>query len=479
MNLLLAISAVATLQAMGIAGGVPAGVGSLQPPGDVVWLPAGPTPDQAARTCELVSSTRWVCRSAPLGESGVVLIGADEAVGYVLVGPAGATLSGTAAWGRLVRVAANAVDVPPDLRASTWVVDRPASRPNTRRLDLVRDDSVDVVRLSDTAFWVSGRWPSADAFLRVEGSGGARQDIRMLTIAEAPTDSAYVIQLPAAVSISGRVETRSGEPVSGALVELFARAPGAEDQPAEERGRDTGPVLRLESTRADDDGRFEFGGLAHGAYEVVATSFSSGRLSRWTTTTNPPLVMRLVPPAIVTGRVVRQKLPAADVRVRFVPDSTAWRKSTDPTAHLSTETRTSTDGRFVLALPPEAAGDVQFIAPDGASLRRALPAMRNLTEIALGDVALSELIAVAVRADVPGCRMTAVGPTGALGLAIVAARATSTLYQFELPEPGEWFLDAECDGQHVWLQPPAVQLKAGSSVSLDVHVVFAAGTSSR
>jgi hypothetical protein len=31
-------------------------------------------------------------------------------------------------------------------------------------------------------------------------------------------------------------------------------------------------------------------------------------------------------------------------------------------------------------------------------------------------------------------------------------------HQFDLPEPGQWFLDAECSGQHVSIQPPAIQV---------------------
>jgi hypothetical protein len=70
--------------------------------------------------------------------------------------------------------------------------------------------------------------------------------------------------------------------------------------------------------------------------------------------------------------------------------------------------------------------------------------------------------------------MTAIGPAGALGLAVVPGRATSTIYQFDLPEPGQWFLDAECSGQHVSIQPPAIQVKSTPSPSFfDVHVVAA------
>jgi len=81
---------------------------------------------------------------------------------------------------------------------------------------------------------------------------------------------------------------------------------------------------------------------------------------------------------------------------------------------------------------------------------------------------------VEIRADVPDCRMTAVGPAGALGLAVVPGRATSTIYRFELPEPGEWFLDAECSGQHVAVRPAAVQIRSASApIPIDVQLAGA------
>jgi hypothetical protein len=155
--------------------------------------------------------------------------------------------------------------------------------------------------------------------------------------------------------------------------------------------------------------------------------------------------------------------------VRFVPASTAWRNSSDPSAHLTADVSTDDSGRFTLPLPPQASGDVQFIAPDGATTRVKLPAV-DLSEIALGDVSLPDPIAVTIRADVGGCRMTAIGPSGALGLAMVPGRAASTIYQFDLPEPGEWFLDAECSERHASVQPSSIQVKPGRATSFDVHL---------
>jgi hypothetical protein len=464
-------------QSIGVSGNIPAGVGPSDSPGRISWIPARTSPDDRKHECVSAAGARWSCPSVPAGESGVVVIFGDEAIGYVVVGPAGAAWGGKAEWGRLVRIAPGGLSPErlADLRISSWTVDRPASRPNTQKLDVIPDATLQVFRVSDTSFWVSGPMPSTDAFLRLDGPGIARHHTTMLTVASGPPDSPFVIDATDGVSIAGRVEARSGEPVEGALVELFAKTPAADEGPGEERALAKIPVVRLATEVADGQGRFEFSGLEHGAYQVVATAFSRGRLARWTTTASPPpLLMTLDPPARATGRVVRHKLPAPGVTVRFVPASTAWRNSSDPSAHLTSDVSTDQSGRFTLALPPQHSGDVQFIAPDGASTRMTLPALSNLSEVALGDVALPELIVVEIRADVAGCRMTAIGPAGALGLAVVPGRATSTIYQFDLPEPGEWFLDAECSGRQASIQPPAIRVQSASSLTFfDVRIVTA------
>jgi Carboxypeptidase regulatory-like domain len=464
---------VAILQAIGVSGSVPAGVDATASSGAALWLPADESADGGRHECVLTAGTRWSCPSVPAGESGVVIVAGDGVIGYVVLGPTGVLASGVAEWGRLVRVAPAGVSVesPGDLRISSWVVDRPAGRPNTQKLDVIPSTAFQIVNVSRTSYWVSGPFPSPDAFLRLDGTAIARHDSPMLRVAGGPPDSPFVVEATTGVSIVGRVETRSGEPVEGALIELFARAPGSDD-PVDEKSSASVPVVRLATAVADGEGQFEFSGLENGSYQVTATAFSRGRRARWTTTASAPLLMTLEPPATVTGRVVRQQLPAAGVKVRFVPANTAWRNSSDPSAHLTADVATDDSGRFELPLPPQPSGDVQFVAPDGASTRMALPALSDLSEIALGDVALPEPIAVVIRADVAGCRMTAIGPSGALGFARVAGRATSTIYRFDVPEPGEWFLDAECSGQHVSLQPPAIHVKSAPlPASFDVHVV--------
>jgi len=466
---------IALFQSAGVSGNIPAGLGPVEAAGRVFWLPARPSADDRPTECAFSAASGWSCPTVPAGESGVaVFVGAGQ-IGYVVMGPAGAT-SGRAEWGRLVRIAPGSLapEALAGVRVSSWTLDRPAGRPNTQKLDAVPDDAVQVIGISGNAFWVTGPLPSTDAFLRIDGAHIARHDTLVATIAGGAADIPFVVDATNGVAIVGRVEARSGEPVEGALVELFARVLGADNGPGDGKTVEKVPVVRLAATVADGDGRFEFGGIEHGTYQVAATAFSRGRLTRWTTTASAPLLMTLEPPARATGRAVRQKLPVPDVKVRFVPASAAWRNSDDPTAHLTADVTTDQSGRFTLSLPPQAAGDVQLIAPDGASRRITLPSLSKLSEIALGDVVLPELIAIEIRADVEGCRMTAIGPTGAPGLGVVPGRVTSTIYQFDLPEPGEWFLDAECSGRHMSIQPPVIQVKPTSRLpAFDVHLVEA------
>src|SRR5512138_1930485 len=99
-----ALVAIAMMQTAGISGSVPAGVGVLEPPGDVVWLPAHSSLDESEHHCELISAARWACPTVGPGHSGVVLIRRENGIGYVVIGPAGIVLSGGASWGRLVQV---------------------------------------------------------------------------------------------------------------------------------------------------------------------------------------------------------------------------------------------------------------------------------------------------------------------------------------------------------------------------------------
>src|SRR5215470_17082541 len=110
---------IGTLQAVGISGSVPASAGSFDSTGRVLWVPADQSRDNLRPECVL-AATRWSCPSVPLGESGVVIVAGNGAIGYVVLGPSGPIASGNAEWGRLVRVVSGlSVDTTSDLRVSS------------------------------------------------------------------------------------------------------------------------------------------------------------------------------------------------------------------------------------------------------------------------------------------------------------------------------------------------------------------------
>src|SRR5215831_5667551 len=119
---------IGALQLVGLSGSVPQGLGPLDPAARLLWLPVSQSRENPVRECVLTTDSRWLCPSVPADESGVVTIAGNDALGYVVMGPTGVLISGTAAWGRLVRVTTVGIGSSlDDLRVSSWTVERPAS----------------------------------------------------------------------------------------------------------------------------------------------------------------------------------------------------------------------------------------------------------------------------------------------------------------------------------------------------------------
>jgi len=276
------------------------------------------------------------------------------------------------------------------------------------------------------------------------------------------------LQLP--VSLGGRVESAAGDGVDDAVVDLFAPRPGTPEQltPEELKSAD---LIRVGETRTDGSGQFTFAGLEARSYKVAATDFRRGRGEQWSDSSASPVVVRLHAPSQLTGRVLRDMLPAPDVVVRFRPDALAWRGSSDPAAHLTLDAATDDAGRFTLMLPPSADGSVQFTATDGASTRIRLPATSRRGDIALGDVVLQSPIAVAVQTDAADCTLAAVGPAGVAGFAIVRAQDAGIVHTLQLPEPGLWLMQVACAGVQRRVSPSAIDVSAKGELSTtSVHV---------
>jgi len=70
------------------------------------------------------------------------------------------------------------------------------------------------------------------------------------------------------------------------------------------------------------------------------------------------------------------------------------------------------------------------------------------------------------------CVLTAVGPVGGLGLTIVRASATGAVHSFDIPEPGQWYLGAQCGDRGYDVDPLIVEIApTGPALIIDARIV--------
>lgn len=438
------------------AGIAPASIGALA---RVAWVPLDP--QGRARECLVGSATEWRCpRLSPEDRGGVVLVGV-RGVAIVPVGvPAEAPPAGE--WGRFLRLAPGgaAPDVLDGVRIDAWKPERSSVRPGARRLLPAADGTVAAVLWSPTLAWVAGARPDPDAYLLVQAPAIATVRLSLSALAAGPPDVEVPVQAEAPFDLGGRVETKAGEGVDGATVDLFEPLAAAPDDPAPLRDR---TLLRRAFTQTGADGGFVFPNLGPGRFYVVVIDGTRGRAAVEAAAPGPPLVVRLTPPRRIRGRVLRRNLPVPGARVRFVPDAAAWAASVDPMRYLAEEIRTGPDGRFSLALPPDPDGSLEIIpSANGGIIRGPVPSVPD-EEVDLGDIAVPDPIRVTIRllnAD-DACTLVATGPLSGLGLSQVRAAGHAGLYWLDLPEPGTWALGAECGRRAYSVQPPMVTVSPG------------------
>jgi hypothetical protein len=326
-----------------------------------------------------------------------------------------------------------------------------------RRFVPVADQAVDIVQLSNVAFWIAGSTSDADAFLSIDGSAIGSLRAPLTDVKEGPPELPLFVPAPMAFPLTGRVRGRAAQDVEGAEVELYEPL----TKPSPDRAFESLPMVRRRQTRSDGSGSFTFERLAPGIYLIVVTDSMFGRATARVESLADPLTIQLIPPRRATGRVLRGMLPVPSARVRFLPDRDAFVGSADPRDLVAEETPTDADGRFSAALPSQLAGTLQVIAPDGASARLPLRSASQSGDIAVGDITLSEQRRLAVRLlDPASCTLSAVGPLGAIGLTVVHATESGAVHWFEIPEPGDWALDAACEGQDYAVQPMIVSVPA-------------------
>jgi hypothetical protein len=457
------------LTALSIAGLIPSTLNAVS---RVVWV----DPDlSGTASCQVTDATHWQCDGLPDPARGIVVMIGDGALAYRCVNVCDASGGGSAwlrAWGRLMVVTPGGV-APDDLygiRLSAWKPDRSRVRINLRRFIPVEDSGTDVIPLSSTTFWVAGQSTDRDAFIALEGPAIASLRVTISKIAEGPPETPLFVGAAAPLALAGRVESAEGRDVEGSDVELY--------EPLDETERnapfESSPMIRRRQTRSDNNGAFIFDRIAAASYLLAVTDSSFGRATTRIESVTKPIVIRLAAPRRATGRVVRNRFPVAGARIRFVPTADVFVASADPLNLIAEETTTGGDGRFSLALPPDVHGVVQAIGPDSASARVPLIDGRGAAEFSLGDIELPEHLTLAVRLleDNGSCTLSAIGPLSSLGFTIVRGTASGGVHWLDIPEAGEWALDAECGNERYTVQPTMVTVPANRSAPMvDVQLV--------
>jgi hypothetical protein len=459
-----------------VRGRAPASVGSEW---RVAWVAADDGSSASGPPCEALSFIDWRCDLAAGSRGVVAVVGAQGIAGFA-IGPSGsgAPVVTTGRWARLLRLVPTSVSLD-DCRgaqAAAWTIQKSAVRQHSRRFIPVSNSGIQIVEISPTAFWIAGTESDQDGFVEVRGPGIATIRIRSEQLQAGAPDEPFLAYIGTPMSLAGRVQTKGGHSADDADVELLELLAVGSTEP--DAGFATELISRAK-TRTDQSGSFVFDGLDQGRYEIVASHDTHGRGVASVKSMSEPAIITLVPPARARGRVLRHGLPVVGARVRFVPDASAWMRSTDATALISPEVATGATGAFLLSLPPEHAGEVQVIGSDGALARVRLPLPAGNGEFHLGDLLLSDPRRLVVRLLANAvCEMYAVGPLGSLGLTTVRADRASNVFLFDVPEPGAWALGADCGQRAVEVSPPAVTIASeGPEVTIDVYLVESAGDS--
>ena len=455
-----------------LSGIVPAVLG---PPTRVVWVSADAS---ALVTCSLPEPSRWSCDGSALGISaGVVLVvGASvDEKGLAFVVQSGGSVGEmqVSRHGRLVTVPAGTLPEHAEpIRAIAATVDRPNARPKTTRFSVKRLDDVQVVAVSRESLWIAWDEDDPDAFIVLSGEGMANVRIPFALLNDGDVGQPLLIAASPPITLSGRVENTHGEAVGETDVELFV--PFVEPPPQSSAADILAlPMMQTARTQTDDGGVFAFEGTGAGPFVVSVIDPVRGRGRAVVRSALEPATVVVTSPAVASGRVLYHDLPVPAARVRFVPNVETLAAAVDVRDTASIEVQTDDEGRFRLALPPSTIGTVQVIGPDGNAARVPLLETRGTVDIDVGDISLPNHRRLTVRLDTAvACVLTAVGPLGSLGVSMITESAVSSnLHWFDLPEPGQWMLDADCGGRSVPLVPSVVSIPAeGADVRFDARV---------
>lgn len=436
--------------------------------GSLTWVSAEREPRGPWPMCSWIDRDDWECIGVPLADAGAVLITTPGKVLYAMatgsLSSSGVELvpSGEAAWGRLV-----VVDPVPGVEKAdepVWLLARrlhmARARPKSVRLETEAENGISIDRIGPRAFWVSGNGGQIDAWVEATGKSIAPSRIEIQDLLSAPPEILFRVGAQRAQSIAGRVTVGSGEAAPHAVVALYRL----------ERDRlsgDTHAARRVvvEEVTSDQEGVFRFDHLALEPYEIVAMHAALGRGERRAEANGQDIEVRLRRPSRAVGRVLRNGVPAAAVRVMVVPDLAQFAASADITELRGGETETDEDGRFSVLLAMRGSGELRA-GDERAGVRRIpLGPAESLPGIVdVGTLELAPLPALTLVLEGAGaCELLLTGPAGRTGMTLVRpTRIGPAMFQATAPEPGAWHVVGVCGGRERAVVPSTIDVTAAT-----------------
>ena len=220
-------------------------------------------------------------------------------------------------------------------------------RPDADRIILNHDAGISATRLGGGSYWISGSYATPDSVLEVTGDGIAPMTVPFDGWEHGPPSLPHFLRVVSPLVAEGQVRTMDEDPVAGALVVVSASVPAPSGSLAEGE-REAWRVIAEAVT--DEDGVFRVLGLGPGEYEFRALHPNQGRVAVVRTLGAGSFVLRLRPPKLVIGRVVKRGLPASKIPIRVSPELSQFTGTGNPRASCGGRSDRSTRCRFAPTL---------------------------------------------------------------------------------------------------------------------------------
>jgi hypothetical protein len=444
--------------------------------GALTWIGQDDRGLTESPSCNWTGSGAWECVGVPLDAGGVVVATSPGQVHCAL--PAGplsaagvqASQRRSSTWGRLLIVSSGppASAVAGGARVMARRLITPRARPQSLRLEEGQDDRIRVDPAGDGAVWISGNEVPDDGWIEIGARDRASERLEVRDVAGAPAELPLRVQLQPSAVVSGRVTAGPGVAAPESIVTLYRFASRRPTEPREliapNGARQPQKRIAVAEVRADADGVFRFDDLARERYEIVAMHPTFGRGEVRLEPDGQEVEVALRRPARAVGRVVRDGVPAAGVRVVFVPALAQFATAGDVTELRGGEAETDHDGRFTISLAPRGSGELR-VGDERAGVRRVpLGPAESLPEVVqVGTIELDALPPLTLVFEAAGaCSLLLTGPDARSGMSVIrASRLGPAMFQAAVPEPGRWHVVAVCGPRERAVMPATIDVVPG------------------